>query len=202
MMNFKTAVILAGGKSQRMGFDKQFLMINNMRIIEKQVIKLKEEFEEILVITNKPEYYAKVTGIKVVSDEIREMGPLGGIHTGLKAASSDFVYFIACDMPCVNTDYIKFMKSRICKLDVDACVTRSGEWIEPLNAFYSRGIIESIETDLLNGKGSLYYLLSKLKCLYIEEKEARKFSPNWGMFLNLNTRDELEKFEQLPEGWT
>lgn len=57
---FKTAVILAGGKSSRMGFDKQFLRINKVRIMEKLIHELSKEFEDIIIVTNKPEEYKKM----------------------------------------------------------------------------------------------------------------------------------------------
>ena len=200
MEKFKTGVLLAGGKSQRMGFDKQLLSVNNRRLVYELVHRLKEEFEEIIIVTNSPEHYEGGTGYSVISDEIKDMGPLGGIHTGLKAAAGEYVYFLACDMPCVNVDYIRFMKNKIKNLEVDACVTRFGEWIEPFNAFYSKSLIKGIEADLLIGKGYIFQYLKKQNCLYIEEKVAREFSPEWDMFLNLNTVSELDRYMRLLEG--
>lgn len=193
MNKFGTAVILAGGKSTRMGFDKQLLMSNEVKLIDILIAKLEREFKEIIVVSNVHQYY-NGKGIKVVSDQITGMGPLSGIHVGLIEATCECVYFIACDMPNLCIDYVKYMKSRMLGLKVDACVTRVGEWIEPFNAFYSKTIVEEIEIDLLNRKASIFYLLRKLNCIYIEEKEARKYSPDWGMFINLNTKDDLEKY--------
>jgi len=61
MKKFGTAVILAGGKSTRMGFDKQFLVINRRRLIDSLRKKLKKEFDEIVVVTNKSQYYLGFT---------------------------------------------------------------------------------------------------------------------------------------------
>ena len=80
MKKFGTAIILAGGKSTRMGFDKQFLELNKKRLIDIIINKLKEEFEEIIIVTNKPEEYRKYTQ-KILSDKIKDVGPLGGIYT-------------------------------------------------------------------------------------------------------------------------
>lgn len=200
MDTFKTAVILAGGKSSRMGFDKQLLTMNKSRLIEKMVKKLGEEFEDILVVTNHPEYYTHNTGIRLIGDEYKGMGPLGGIHVGLKNAASENVYFIACDMPYVNLDYIRFMKEKIEKNRTQACVTKKGEWIEPLNAFYSKSLIKKIEADLDEEKASIFYLLKKSDCLFIGEKDARYYSPDWNMFMNLNTREDLDAYMNLLEG--
>ena len=190
---FKSAVILCGGKSSRMGFDKQLLTIDKIRLIDKVISKLRKEFEEIIIVTNKPQYYESFQ-VKLVQDRYQGMGPLSGIHAALGEAQSEFVYFIACDMPNINLEYIKYMKNRLFDSDIEACVTRVGQWIEPLNSFFSKKALEQIEEDLRSKKGSLYYLLKKINCLYIDEKEARKHSPDWSMFLNLNTREELDDF--------
>lgn len=193
MKRFGTAVILAGGKSTRMGFDKQLLKINERRLIDSLRKKLKTEFNEIIVVTNKSEYYIGLTD-KITKDKIPNKGPLSGIHAGLVEASSKYVYFVACDMPNIDLDYIRFMKKKLENVDVKACVTKFGEWIEPFNAFYSKDMIEDIEEHLLQEKKSVNSLIRKLPICYIEEEEARKFSPNWDIFLNLNTKEELNDY--------
>lgn len=187
---FGTAVILAGGNSTRMGFDKQLLSINNQRLIDIIIDKLQTEFSQIIVVTNRIEYYLK-SNYMVIKDKIKGKGPLGGVHSGLVEAQSKFVYFIACDMPNVNIDYIKYMKKKIKQSDVKACITKCGMHIEPFNAFYSRDIISDIEKYLLEGGTSIKPLLRELNIHYIEEDKAREYSPNWGMFLNLNTKEDL-----------
>lgn len=193
MLKFGTAVILAGGKSTRMGFDKQLLKINERRLIDSLRKKLKGEFDEIIVVTNKSEYYIGLTD-RITKDIIPDKGPLSGIHAGLMEASSKYVYFVACDMPNINLDYIRYMKKKLEKVDVKACITKFGEWIEPFNAFYSKDMIKDIEEHLLKDRRSVSSLIEKLSVCYIEEEEARKFSPNWDMFLNLNTKEELKDY--------
>lgn len=114
MDNLNTAIILAGGKSSRMGFDKQFLVINEKRLILDIAKKLKKHFKEIIIVTNKKEYY-KDLGYKVVEDEIKGMGPLAGISVGLKNSSSLYAYIIACDMPILDDNYIKYIKAMVNK---------------------------------------------------------------------------------------
>jgi molybdopterin-guanine dinucleotide biosynthesis protein A len=190
---FKTAVILAGGKSSRMGFDKQFLKIENKRILDELIDKLKKEFEEIIVVTNKS-YNYKEYKVKIVSDEIKEKGPIGGIHAGLKASNSKYVYFIACDMPNVNLDYIKFMKGKIKDLNVDACITKKEDKVEPFNAFYSIKLLDCIEKFIYRESRSLFYLINSINTFYIEEKVAREYSVDWSMFFNLNTLKDISMY--------
>ncbi|MGF7060612.1 molybdenum cofactor guanylyltransferase [Brassicibacter mesophilus] len=195
MKKFGTAVILAGGESRRMGFDKQLIKINERRLMDSLINKLKHEFDQIIIVTNKPEYYIGLSDM-IVSDIIKGMGPLSGIHVGLKNASSQLVYFIACDMPNINLEYIRHVKEKLKYTDYKACVTRFGEWIEPFNSFYSKDIIRNIEYYLMENRKSIFKLLERLEVYYIPEWEARNFSPNWDMFLNLNTKEDLNYYLQ------
>lgn len=193
MKRFGTAVILAGGKSKRMGFDKQLLKIKERRLIDSLMKKLRQEFDEIIVVTNKSEYYLGFTD-RITKDKIPSKGPLSGIHAGLSEASSKYVYFVACDMPNINLDYVRFMRKRLDNMDSKACITKFGQWIEPFNAFYSKEMIDDIEEHLHKGRKSVNSLLRKLSICYVEEEDARNFSPNWDMFLNLNTKEELNDY--------
>lgn len=199
MEKFGTAVILAGGKSSRMGFDKQLLRIDERRLIDNLRGKLKQQFDEIIVVTNNSEYYLGFSD-KITKDIIVGKGPLSGIHVGLKEAKSQYVYFVACDMPNINMDYIQFMKEELKDLDVKACVTRYGEWIEAFNAFYSKAMIKDIEDHLLQGKKSVNSLVAKVSTHYIAEEKAREYSSNWDMFLNLNTKEDLKRFLKTTKG--
>ncbi len=190
-MEFGSAVILAGGKSSRMGFDKQFLQAKNSYLLCHHQHQLAEVFNQIIVVSNVPELYAN-TSFELVRDEIPGKGPLGGIHIGLKTARSQQVYLLACDMPNIHLGYIRFMQQRLREAPAQACITRFGDWIEPFNAFYSRSLVPEIKHYLGRGHHSLFHFLKELDTLYIEEQEARRFSPDWSMFLNLNTRENFE----------
>lgn len=201
MEKFKTAVILAGGKSSRMGFDKQFIKINEKMLLETMISKLKKEFDDIIIVTNKPEQYVG-SSYKIVSDEIKGKGPMSGIHIGLKESCSKYVYFVACDMPNINIDYIRYMKNTIKDLDVDACITKVGNksGAEHLNAFYSRDLVSEIEKLFLKDCRAIVYLTNKVNTLYIEEQDARKYSPNWDMFININTKEDLTSYINSLDG--
>lgn len=192
MNKFNTAVILAGGKSSRMGFDKQFLEINKKRLMDEQILKLREQFEEIIVVSNKIDSYYDVN-YKIVCDEIKEIGPLGGVHVGLKNAASKYIYITACDMPIINNDYIRFMKEKI-NDNVEACVTKTGNRIEPFNGFYSVNLIHKIEELIYNKHTSMFSLLSSINTIYIEESDAKKISGSLDMFTNLNDIKDLTSY--------
>ncbi len=191
--SLNTAIILAGGKSSRMGFDKQFLAISQTKLLDRTILSLSEEFEEIILVTNRISDY-KDYPIKCIRDEIPNIGPLGGLHAGLKNSNSEMAYFIACDMPNLQLDYIRYMKSLILESDFDACITKFKDHLEPFHAFYSKKLLPSIEYWISKGKYSLLHPINNCHALYIEESTARQFSPDWQMFANINTPEDLDNF--------
>lgn len=192
-MLFGSAVILAGGKSSRMGFDKQLLQVKNHHLLRHHGHTLAALFNQIIVVTNTPDMYRDAS-FTLVSDEFSGKGPLAGLHVGLKTATSQYVYLLACDMPFIHLDFILHMQKRLSDGVAEACVTRFGTYLEPFNAYYRRNIVQDIETYLCAGNTSLYQFLRSLNTLYVPEAEARYFSPDWDMFANLNTRQEFEQW--------
>lgn len=200
MKKFGTAIILAGGKSSRMGFDKQLLKIDERRLMDSLIHKLNKEFEEIIIVTNRPELYIGLSHI-ITKDILTDKGPLGGIHAGLKLSSSKYAFVVACDMPNINMDYIRYMKKIMTNENSFGCVTEFGNWIEPFSSFYSVELIKPIEKYLETNRKSVNGLIENLEITYIPEDKAREFSPDWAMFLNLNTRDDLNNYLHDISNW-
>ncbi len=201
MKKFATAIILAGGKSSRMGFDKQLLKIDERRLMDSLIQKLHKDFEEIIIVTNRPDLYIGLSHI-ITSDILKDKGPLGGIHAGLKQSSSQYAFVVACDMPNINMEYVNFMKDRLSSSNCMGCVTEFGNWIEPFSSFYSIELVDYIEKYLESNRRSINGLIQDFDITYIKENHARKFSPNWDMFLNLNTKEDLETYLDKASGWS
>ncbi len=202
MNDFGTAIILAGGKSSRMGFDKQFLKIDQRRLMDSLVNKLGIQFGEIIIVTNKPEHYIGLSH-KIITDKIVGKGPLAGIHAGLLESSSRYSFVVACDMPNINMQYVRYMIESMKDHSLDGCVTNYMDWIEPFSSFYSKDLVGRIEAHLDSGRRSINSMLKNLNIKYIAEHDARKFSPNWDMFLNLNTREDLDEYlEKSKLSWS
>ena len=195
MKDVESAIILAGGKSSRMGFDKQFLKLGVKLLVEMLAEKLEPVFKEIIIVTGRPEEYAKY-GYRLVEDEVKDFGPLAGIHVGLKNSSSLYNYIVACDMPFISLRYLEYMMELIARNEgrADGVITRLGESIEPFNAFYSKGLLDRVEDNIKKGKRQISLLLRDSNVIYVSEAEARSFSPDWKMFTNVNT---LKDYEDL-----
>lgn len=199
MKRFGTAAILAGGRSERMGFDKQLIEFNKRRLVAIMQEKLSSCFDDVVVVTNRPALYESMP-VRTVEDIIPGRGPLSGIHAALLISRSEYVFTIACDMPRFDEAYARYMTERIEESGAEACVTRYERWFEPFHAFYGRSLIPRIEASLIENSASVGHMLYNTRTLFIEEAEARAFSPDWSLFTNLNTRDKLNAYIAAAEG--
>jgi molybdopterin-guanine dinucleotide biosynthesis protein A len=188
---FATAAVLAGGKSSRMGFDKQLLEIERKKLFCYTAESLNTVFPDVLFVTSSPSFYGSLN-VRTCSDIYKDMGPMGGIHSALIHTESEYIFLMACDMPVVDIEYIKYLKTQA--LGYDACVTVNGGRYEPFCAFYSKKVLPVLERDLSEGKTSLYYFLQSVNLKTISEDKARSFNPNLTMFTNLNTQNEYNEY--------
>lgn len=189
-----TAVILAGGKSSRLPFDKQTLNINGCLMPVFIANCLSVEFDRVIIVSNKPELYKKNCPYEVVSDTFIGAGPKAGILTGLEYAKDEFVYFTGCDMPFVNLSYIRYMKSLICKSTTGLSVVISVKngYYEPFNAFYSKALIPVLLTQLNANDNKISNSYFENSIMKIHEPTQAEFDPHNLMFINLNTPKDFE----------
>ncbi|MBQ4044826.1 MAG: molybdenum cofactor guanylyltransferase, partial [Lachnospiraceae bacterium] len=124
---FETAVILAGGKSKRMGFDKQLLEKDHKRLTVALAESLLKLFDQVYVVTNTPELYRGLA-VRTCSDLYPGQGPMAGIHSAFRASGSECIFVIACDMTGISPDLIRYQAERFCRAwsrENHAAVSRS-----------------------------------------------------------------------------
>ncbi len=190
---FGTAIILAGGKSRRMGFDKAQIEICGMPILGLIIDQLREVFEDIILVTNNPGGLTDVDA-RITGDILKGAGPLGGIHAGLTLAKSEYSFLIACDMPIISTDYAKYMMDIARGSMPHAVITEKGNWVEPFHALYKKSLTDDIKENIKIGRFKIFDVLKDKKMIKISEDKAREFSPDLSIFTNLNYVNDLEGF--------
>jgi molybdopterin-guanine dinucleotide biosynthesis protein A len=176
-----TGVIMAGGKSSRMGTDKGLVVFNRKPFVQYAIDLLKPLFPELIISTQNPEYGQ--FGLPLLKDEIPDCGPLGGIYSALKASKTKYIFVLACDMPFVTTENIE--KLLVCKDDFECVIPKVGEKLEPLCAIYSKSLIKTIEESLKSGNLAMHHLVSVSNCRLVD------FDAQVPDFQNINSPDEL-----------
>ena len=184
-----TAVILAGGKSSRMGSNKAFLKLKGKTFIERQIELLMEMFDEIFISANTPSEYESLN-LPVFKDIYPEKGPLGGIYTSLVNSGSASTFMLACDMPFVESGLIKHLKGFTKEYDV--VVPKSERGLEPLHAFYSKNCIDPIKRELDADNLRIISFFPHVKVKIVELESLTSPDSFKNSIKNLNTRNEYE----------
>jgi len=179
-----TGVILAGGKSSRMGSNKALLPYRGGRFIKAIYHRLSGLFVEVLVVTNTPEQYDFLPCRKV-PDLYEGMGVLAGIHSGLYHSSNPAIFAVACDMPYLTESLIRYMASRA---DADGVLLpESPGGLEPLHAVYGKGCLEAIEATLLSGQRRIVSFFDRTNVNKVNIAQVAYFDPEFVSFININT---------------
>ena len=185
-----TAVVLAGGKSSRMGRPKSLLLFDGEPLIAHIVRALKRMFAETVIVAAPEQELPDLPAI-LVRDEVAYQGPVGGIYYGLKAAGGNFCFVTSCDVPFLNPALISHLTSQI--LNYDVVVPHWENRFQPLHAAYRTSVAPLLKEQLDRGELRPVYLFDKVRTCKIGEEEIRRFDPEGLSFLNMNTPADYEK---------
>ena len=182
-----TAVILAGGPSSRMKSNKALLPYRGGRFIDAIYRLLSSIFSDVILVTNNPEQYEFLPCNKV-QDIYKGMGVLAGIHSGLFHSSNPVIFAVACDMPYLKEELIRYMASRADAGGV--LIPDSPKGLEPLHAFYGKECLAAIETALKSGQKRIVSFFDQTNVSKIDAEEISYFDPAFASFINVNTPDD------------
>ncbi|MBI5886577.1 MAG: molybdenum cofactor guanylyltransferase [Deltaproteobacteria bacterium] len=183
-----TGVILAGGQSRRMGFNKAFIEIDGSTIIERAIWVFRDVFDEVFIAAGDVLVYADLD-VAVVSDVIKDAGSLGGVYTALFHANADKVFVAACDMPFLDAACIR----RVIKTQgkFDAVTPFISGRPHPMHTLYSRRCMKHIEAMIQEGNLRITDLFDKVRTRQLTEDAFSKLDIKTSI-TNVNTREELE----------
>jgi len=187
-----SGIILAGGKSQRMGEDKAFIQIGEKPIIETIIDLFQKVFKETLIITNRKDSYLYLK-VGVYEDIFPEQGALGGLYTGLFQSHSFNSFVAACDMPFLNEGVINFVCQQADSYDV--VVPRTEDGFQPLHALYSKRCLGPIEALLREEKTRIVDLYPRVRVRVVDFREFLSVDPEMQSFVNINTPEELNRLK-------
>lgn len=189
-----TGVVLAGGRSSRMGIDKALVQVGGRRLIERVVETLRGLFPEILIVTNQVGRYEDLRG-EIVTDLFPGKAVLGGIYTGLKEASSPKAFFAACDMPFLNPALITSLKDKA--EGVDVVIPDAEGKLHTLHAVYSKACLPFIEEDIKADRLKVTGFFPHVRVKVVPEEALRRFDPDLLSLFNANTPEDLALAERL-----
>lgn len=187
-----SGVILAGGKSRRMGEDKRFLLVSEATLLDRTVSVMAKLFSEVLIVIAQDSPPLTVAGCTVYRDLIAECGSLGGLYTGLAQAAGDRIFVVACDMPFLNPDLIRWFVARDPAADIVMAQLPDG--LQPLHAVYGKRVVPVFERMATSHELKIRNIASdpSLRITVVSPAEWGERDPLARSFQNVNTPADLE----------
>lgn len=191
-----TALILAGGKSSRMGQDKALILWDGTPILERVCQVAAECCQQVYILTPWPDRYQAIVNkkYKFLQESRPGQGPLVGLTEGLAEITADWILLLACDLPLLEPEILQNWVSQLSHLPIDilAVVPRRAELWEPLCAFYRREALPNLYKFIQKGERSFQAWLQEIpvQAIPVGEKEAR-------MLWNCNTPTDLQQVVDL-----
>jgi molybdopterin-guanine dinucleotide biosynthesis protein A len=182
-----------GGEARRAeGREKYFFSYDGTTFIERLLNTLRQVVDEIVVVARNEEQcsrFSAFSSILCTKDVRQGIGPIGGLHAGVLAASGDLVFVSACDMPCIHGGVVDYLFNAIDGYDA-VIPSWNDEMLEPLHAVYRR---ESLLSYLASHESlSLRAMIRSLDARYLPVDELRGIDPTLKTFTNINKIEELD----------
>lgn len=199
----RSAIILAGGFSSRLGQDKGLVQLANKPLINHVIDETKSLVDERLVVVSskvQAEKYSNVLSgeAEILVDDGEVHGPLVGARAGFKRAQGEYSLLLPCDTPFVSRPVLQLL--------LELCIKRNAAvprwpncYIEPLQAAYcTKAALEAATNALLSGKLNLQTMVDRLQRVrYVSTLVLKQLDPQLRTFFNVNTTMELEKAELM-----
>jgi len=196
-MSERSAFVLAGGQSTRMGTEKALVALDGRTLLERALTLARSVSSEVHIVGSEAMF---ARSGNVIEDEFPQHGPLGGIHAALRASTSELNLMLAVDMPFVEIRFLEFLFEEAARHE-SAVVTipqAAGAW-QTLCAVYRKPFADLAEPALRAGKNKIDPLFRETKIQILDEPALTKHNFSLNMFRNLNTPEELEEAARLSE---
>mgnify|MGYP001104651747 CR=1 FL=1 len=189
--NLVTSIILAGGESSRFGKNKALVMVDGKSLVQRVVERVMPISYEIIVAGSlwQPGFTsAPAIGYKL--DLYPDKGPLGGIYTGLSVSKSFYNVVVACDMPFLNIELLRYMV-KLCP-GFDAVIPFTDR-IQPIHGVYAKSCLDIMRARLETHRLGIARFLNMVNVRHVTKEECQQFDPSLLSFFNINSEVDLAR---------
>lgn len=188
-----TGIILAGGKSRRMGgIDKGLMDFLGKPMVAHVLQRLAPQVDEVLINANREADRYAVFGPPVVQDDIAGFaGPLAGLHKGMRVAAHPYVLTVPCDSPLLPMNLVQRLMQGLIERDADLAVAKTGAQAHPVFCLCRKSLLPDLEQFLNDGGRKIDAWYGRLNVAEVA------FDDNPQAFANINTPGELLGLEQV-----
>jgi molybdenum cofactor guanylyltransferase len=200
-----TGVVVAGGRSRRLGQDKRRLRLwgeDGPALLERTVALLGGLCDEVVVALADPAEWPELPA-RCVADTLPGAGVLSGLHAGLRAATRPYALVVAADMPFLSEALLRAMLAHPREFDVLALAgpgARNALGIEPLHAVYRADVAGHLGEALARGERGIAAALAGLRVDVLPPEEAARHDPAGRSSWSVNTPEQLAATLAIIEG--
>jgi molybdopterin-guanine dinucleotide biosynthesis protein A len=198
------AIVLAGGKGNRIGGDKPLIRLGGKELILHVCEVVEKVSDKLVVVVNRSEdieLYEPILpkGVEVTKDIGGGGGPLVGACSGLRRMRSEYALILPCDTPFVSIPVLMYLAER--SKGYDAAVPRwSNGYTEPLHSVYRvEASIRACRETMAESNFRISGMISRLRTRFVPVEEVRKLDPELLTFFNVNSQEDLKKAEEILE---
>jgi molybdopterin-guanine dinucleotide biosynthesis protein A len=187
------AIVLAGGRSSRMGQSKASLDFGGVPILTRIIAELRRRFAEIVVVAAPESEDALPSipqGVLLLRDETAFQGPVDALRRALEAISSDTAFACSCDLPLLDADVAATLVEMLDAFD--AVMPEIGGRLQPLHAVYHKRCARALAAMGARGDSRLTAIAEEIVLRRVGEHKLREFDPELRSFVNINTPDEYQ----------
>jgi molybdopterin-guanine dinucleotide biosynthesis protein A len=199
----RSAIILAGGSSSRMGTDKGLLMLAGKSLLQHVVDAVRGSVSQIVVVTSSEgrlENYSKLRLSDVVFtiDQSKNRSPLIGAATGFHVADGEYSILLPFDSPFVVSEVVSLL-FKICAGKVACIPKHPNGHIEPLHAVYKTSVaMTCAEATIAEGRLDMRGMIEKMQnVMFVSTVALQELDPTLKTFFNVNTQADLMKADAL-----
>jgi len=191
--NSVTGIVLAGGRSRRMGTDKSLMKLNGKSMIEYSIEALKPLCNKVVISSNN--FIYDYTGCEVWPDELPDQAPIVGIYSCLKRSATEYNIILSCDIPLMSTVMLEYLLANSENHDITVPV-HDNSLIEPLCGVYKQSAMGILKKYIDRGNFRLNQCIREASHRLITVgPQLPFFSPN--LFSNINTPDDYSYLQSL-----
>lgn len=190
-----TGVVFCGGKSSRMGADKALLLDAKGRALIERALATLEPWVDDLCIACGPTARYGEFGRRQVLDRIADGGPLAGLEAALSAATTPWIYALACDLPRADGAMFARLLERAQRENLDACWLSTSAGDEPLFAVYSTRCLPAVRAALDAGQRRMISFHDRS----VDGRALRVGSERWDaedLAFNVNTPADWDRYRR------
>lgn len=182
-----TGIILAGGKSSRMGTDKGLLELKGKSFVKNIIDAVSPLVNDIIIVSDNPSHDMFMHNR--IEDVIKDAGPLAGLYSGLHYSKTETNLVVSCDVPLITTQVLQLLINNY-EASLDVIQLESNKKTMPLTALYNKRCEKPIKDLLGGGERRVRFAVSKLRTKTIKLDDKSLIAVT-----NINTKEQLNKIK-------